>query len=87
MKIISFIFIKCVISDLVELEKYPGKHDNNYLYNTPITGSIVKDKIYTFGWCYPIPYIMEINNEDDIFNARLKKQNSINITDEIYIWC
>ena len=88
--IISFIYIKNVISDsenFIELEKYPGKHDNNCIHNTPITGTIVKDKIYTFGGCYPIPYTIEINNDyDDIFSTRLKKQNSINITDEIYVY-
>lgn len=68
------------------MEKYPGKHDNNCIYNTPITGTIVKDKIYTFGGCYPIPYTIEINNNDDIFTARLKKENSINITNEIYVY-
>lgn len=81
--LLFIICIKYVTSDFVDLEKYPGNHDSSCLYGTSITGNIVKNKIYTFGECYPLS---AIDNFDDINNILFGNNIKYNVTDLSYVY-
>lgn len=81
--ILAIIYVKCVFGEFIELKKYIGKHDSNCGDNIPMTGNIVKNKIYVFGGCYPIPNSIE-HDMDDFFIFGLDKPT--NVTNEIYVY-
>lgn len=67
--------------ELIPISKYIGKHNSKCIYSKGLTGNIVGNKIYTFGGCYPIPYVVDPN--DDIFISRYDEK-LYNITDLSY---
>lgn len=77
------IYINSILCEFIELKEYIGKHDNNCGFDTPMTGNIVGNKIYVFGGCYPIPGLVE-HNDDDFFMFGLDKPT--NVSNEIYVY-
>lgn len=61
--IVSVIAAVCS-AELLPVSSYVGKHKYKCGHGTAITGSRVGDKVYTFGGCYPIPYIVDPNDDD-----------------------
>ena len=84
MLITLFALVVPVFGQLVPISEYIGKHSSKCMYANGITGNIVGTKIYTFGGCYPIPYIVDPNtDEDDIF---FRRQNHYNTSDLSYTY-
>lgn len=71
-----------VFGQFVPISEYIGKHSSKCMYANGITGNIVGTKIYTFGGCYPIPYIVD-PNEDDVF---FRRNDHFNTTDLSYVY-
>lgn len=57
---------------------YAGQHSNKCWQQSKITGALVKNKIYTFGGCYPLPYIFnpEDDDADPFFSSMSNKINT-----------
>ncbi|OZJ02722.1 hypothetical protein BZG36_05106 [Bifiguratus adelaidae] len=58
-----------ILSQLVSLPPYPGKHDSRCNTITAMTGAIVKDKIFVFGGCYNIPHVYNVTDEIYSYNV------------------
>lgn len=62
-------------ADLVPVSPYIGKHKASCDYVRKLTGALVGSKIYTFGGCYAIPYIVNPDDDDEIFRNFDDHQN------------
>jgi hypothetical protein len=62
-------------ADLVPVSPYIGKHKTSCNSFKKLTGALVGSKIYTFGGCYAIPYIVNPDDDDDIFRNFDDHQN------------
>lgn len=78
--------------ELLPVSGYIGEHQYKCSYGMGITGAPVENKLYTFGGCYPIPYIVDPLDEpsaDDLFgmatimgmNDRTNISNTIQVYD------
>lgn len=75
------IFSACVSASLMPISKYPGKHRHN-CYQGKLTVAQVDNRLYTFGGCYAIPYIVDPNEFDDM--GRMFGNNRYNTSNEIH---
>ncbi|GAA5807273.1 hypothetical protein MFLAVUS_000630 [Mucor flavus] len=75
-------FASLCLGELIPVSNYIGQHKQKCEPRLAITGELVQDKIYTFGGCYPIPYIVDPSVENMYFmNA---KHNNVSETIQIY---
>jgi hypothetical protein len=80
MLIIFLALIVPVFGQLVPISEYIGKHSSKCMYGLGITGNIVGEKIYTFGGCYPIPYVVDPNIDNDIFFSMNDHHNTTDLS-------
>ncbi|KAG1121676.1 hypothetical protein G6F42_012197 [Rhizopus arrhizus] len=73
-----------VFAELVPVSPYIGQHKANCNSHSALTGALVGTKIYTFGGCYAIPYVVD---PDDETEEPLKKNNDHeNVTDSSHVY-
>ncbi|KAG2231681.1 hypothetical protein BDF21DRAFT_417348 [Thamnidium elegans] len=78
------LFASVCLGELIPVSKYIGQHKYRCDdYGVPLTGALVQDKIYTFGGCYPIPYIVDPNVENMYFIGS-NDHNNVSETIQIY---
>ncbi|KAL9556674.1 hypothetical protein MBANPS3_001760 [Mucor bainieri] len=65
-------------AELVSIANYTGKHNSNCMYQETITGAVVNDKLYTFGGCFKVAYVVDPNNPRE---GRIFRDNHQNTTD------
>ncbi|KAL7326252.1 hypothetical protein PS15p_208616 [Mucor circinelloides] len=71
-------------AELVPVSPYIGQHKANCNSHSALTGALVGAKIYTFGGCYAIPYVVD---PDDETEEPLKKNNDYeNVTDSSHVY-
>jgi hypothetical protein len=69
---------------LIPVANYIGEHKFSCDYRTSILGVLVGDEIYTFGGCFPIPYIIDPDSEEEnfgMFNDHTNVSETIQIYD------
>lgn len=82
--IVSMIAAVCS-AELVPVSSYVGKHKYKCEHGSAITGARIDDKLYTFGGCYPIPYIVDPNDDD--FGMRYHNiQDHMNTSSSIEVY-
>ncbi|KAI8641235.1 hypothetical protein BD408DRAFT_433444 [Parasitella parasitica] len=69
--------------DLIPVSAYIGKHKSSCNSVRKLTGTLVDGKIYTFGGCYAIPYIVDPDEEDSMFQNMDDHQN---VTESSYVY-
>lgn len=62
--LIASIIAAVCSAELVSVSSYVGKHKYKCEFGSAITGARIDDKVYTFGGCHPIPYIVDPNDDD-----------------------
>ncbi|CEP10191.1 hypothetical protein [Parasitella parasitica] len=72
-----------VADDLIPVSPYIGKHKSNCNSVRKLTGTLVDGKIYTFGGCYTIPYIVDPDEEGGMFQNMEDHQN---VTESSYAY-
>ncbi|GAN04160.1 hypothetical protein MAM1_0056d03620 [Mucor ambiguus] len=65
-------------AELISIANYTGKHDSKCTFRNSVTGAMVNDKLYTFGGCYKIAYVVDPNNSR---RDRMFIENHQNTTD------
>lgn len=70
-------------AELISIADYTGKHDSKCLQQS-VTGALVKDKLYTFGGCYRVAYVVDPNSIQD--NYRFDYNDHIETTDESQVY-
>ncbi|GAA5797679.1 hypothetical protein HPULCUR_003071 [Helicostylum pulchrum] len=75
---LTSLFASIFLGTLVPVSNYIGQHRYECDREAAITGELVQDKIYTFGGCYPMPYIA-----GNIFNFN-DNHNNVSETIQIY---
>lgn len=69
------VFTAVALAELIPVSPYTGKHKAN-CQHSKITGALVDGKIYTFGGCYSIPYIVDPDEEsEETFRSYEDHQN------------
>lgn len=76
------LFASLCLGELIPVSNYIGQHKQKCDPRLAITGEIVQDKIYTFGGCYPIPYIVDPSVE----NMYIMNINHNNVSETIQIY-
>ncbi|KAI9246169.1 hypothetical protein EDC94DRAFT_627631 [Helicostylum pulchrum] len=76
------LLVSVCLGELIPVSNYIGQHKHKCDRELAITGALVQDKIYTFGGCYPIPYIVDPSVEN-IFNLD-DNHNNASETIQIY---
>lgn len=74
----------CSSLKLEPVAQYEGKHSSKCAREQRLTGILVKDKIYTFGGCYPIPYMVDPENDLDLFAIDFDRR--FNTSDSVYAY-
>ncbi|CAO3656093.1 unnamed protein product [Mucor hiemalis] len=79
------------LASFLPVSPYIGKHSQKCGYALKISGAQVNDKLYTFGGCYPIPYVIDPNTEDAgdmLFNIGnfMGTSSTVNVTDTIQVY-
>lgn len=79
------------LASFLPVSPYIGKHSQKCGYALKISGAKVNDKLYTFGGCYPIPYVVDPASEDAgdmLFNIGnfMGTASSVNVSDTIQIY-
>lgn len=75
-------FASLCLGKLVPVSNYIGQHRYKCDRLSTITGELVQDKIYTFGGCYPIPYVVDPSVEN--INFTNINRNNASETIQIY---
>ncbi|GAN02758.1 hypothetical protein MAM1_0027d02205 [Mucor ambiguus] len=70
-------------AELVSIANYTGKHDSSCLRKS-VTGAMVKGKLYTFGGCYKVAYVVDPNSIQD--NFRFDYNDHLKTTDEVQVY-
>ncbi|KAL9556620.1 hypothetical protein MBANPS3_001774 [Mucor bainieri] len=69
---------------LTPVSPYVGKHNANCYPHPKVTGALVAGKIYTFGGCYAVPYM--VYPDDDEFDVPGFKEDRYNVTKESNVY-
>lgn len=84
-KAITILVIAAQLCSSLELEpiaKYDGQHSSKCIKQSKLTGTLVNDKIFTFGGCFPIPYMVDPENDLNMFGLDFNER--FNTTDTVY---
>ncbi|KAK4512943.1 G2/mitotic-specific cyclin [Mucor velutinosus] len=67
-------------AELVSIANYTGKHDSNCMFQQTVTGAVVNDKLYTFGGCFKIPYVVDPNDSRESYISYVSRQNTTDLS-------
>ncbi|KAL9556673.1 hypothetical protein MBANPS3_001759 [Mucor bainieri] len=79
------LFVAVTSAELISVSPYIGKHKANCPSGSKLTGALVDGKIYTFGGCYALPYI--VNPDDDESDEpfkRYKEHQNVTESSNVY---
>ncbi|KAL7311816.1 hypothetical protein PS15m_009532 [Mucor circinelloides] len=78
------VFTAVAFADLIPVSPYIGKHKANCNSHSKITGALVDGKIYTFGGCYAIPYIVDPDDETEELFRRYNDHRNVTESSNVY---
>ncbi|KAG1078334.1 hypothetical protein G6F42_024316 [Rhizopus arrhizus] len=78
------VFTAVAFADLIPVSPYIGKHKANCNSHSKITGALVDGKIYTFGGCYAIPYIVDPDDETEVPFRRYNDHRNVTESSNVY---
>lgn len=78
------VFTAVVFAELVPVSPYIGKHKANCPQQSKITGTLVNGKIYTFGGCYALAYIVDPDDESDNTFRRYDEHQNVTESSHVY---
>ncbi|KAK4512942.1 uncharacterized protein ATC70_003653 [Mucor velutinosus] len=77
------IFTAVAFAELVPVSPYTGKHKAN-CQHSKLTGALVDGRIYTFGGCYAIPYIIDPDDESGEPFGRYNDHQNVTESSNVY---
>lgn len=72
----------CSSLDIESIAKYEGQHSGKCIKHPKLTGTLLNDKVYVFGGCYPVAYMVDPENNLGPFG--FPSDQKYNTTDSIY---
>lgn len=82
--ITALVLSTCVFAgELVPISPYPdARVFKGYQYECP-SAKVIQNKLYIFGGCYPIPYVVDPAADVDPFLVPINRK-TYNVTDNVY---
>ncbi|GAN04159.1 hypothetical protein MAM1_0056d03619 [Mucor ambiguus] len=78
------VFTAVAFAELIPVSPYIGKHKANCQSQSKITGALVGGKIYTFGGCYALPYIVDPDDESEGLLRRYDEHQNVTESSNVY---
>ncbi|CEP10190.1 hypothetical protein [Parasitella parasitica] len=71
-------------ADLISIANYTGKHDSRCFEAKTVAGAIVNKKLYTFGGCFRVSYVVDPDTFDDNFIFRSEEHKNATDLSQVY---